>query len=97
MDRISRVTAHAVAVEERIGRQSPLVGLEIRDAGLPAGCVVVTVQRRDGLVAATASTVLEHGDVVSVLTSPNAVDRLRTLVRGVEGPSSEARDAGPLP
>ncbi len=95
--RISKVTAHAVAVEERIGRHSPLVGLEIRDAGLPAGCVVVTVQRRDGLVFATSSTVLEQGDVISALASPSTVGPLRALVSGVGGPPEDARGAGPMP
>ena len=82
--RISQVTAHSVAVEERVGRGSPLIGREVRSAGLPPGCVVVTVQHGDELTFATASTVLHQGDVVSALASPPAVDRFRSMLQGDE-------------
>jgi H+/Cl- antiporter ClcA len=80
--KISQITSHAVAVEERVGPQSKLVGAPIRRAGLPAGCVVITVQRGNDLLFATGSTTFERGDVVSSLTSPQSVEALRRLVRG---------------
>ncbi len=87
--RISQVTAHSVAVEERVGRGSPLAGREIRHAGLPPGCVVVTVQHGDELTFATASTVLEQGDVVSALASPQVVERFRSLLQGDDAPQPD--------
>ena len=80
--KIDQVTAHAVAVEERVGRHSKLIGHPIRTAGLPAGCIVITVQHGNELLFATAPTILAEGDVVSALTSPQSVDTLRQLLRG---------------
>ena len=84
--KISQITAHAVAVEERVGPHSKLIGHPIRTAGLPAGCVVITVQHGDELLFATGATTLAGGDVVSALTSPQSVDTLRQLMRGTPEP-----------
>jgi H+/Cl- antiporter ClcA/CBS domain-containing protein len=81
--KISQITSHAVAVEERVGPLSKLIGAPIRSAGLPAGCVVITVQRGNDLLFATGSTTFEEGDVVSSLTSPQSVAQLRRLTIGV--------------
>lgn len=80
--RVSQVSSHATVVEERIGATSPLVGRQIRHAGLPPGCLVVSVQHGDGVIFATGDTVLDGGDVVSALSSPGAVERLRQMIRG---------------
>ncbi|MHB8246828.1 MAG: TrkA C-terminal domain-containing protein [Acidimicrobiales bacterium] len=80
--KIAQVTAHAVAVEERVGPYSKLIGHPIRTAGLSAGCVVITVQHGNELLFATGTTTLAEGDVVSALTSPQSVDTLRQLLRG---------------
>ncbi|MCL4414491.1 MAG: chloride channel protein, partial [Actinobacteria bacterium] len=82
VSRISQVTAHAVAVEERVGPHSKLIGHPIRSAGLPAGCVVITVQHDNELLFAEGTTTIAEGDVVSALTSPQSVDTLRQLLRG---------------
>ncbi len=89
--RITQVAAHAVAVEERVGPDSQLDGVELRRAPLPASCVVVTVHHGDEMIFATASTVLRAGDVVSALTSPESVDELRALLAGTPAPET----AGP--
>jgi CIC family chloride channel protein len=78
----SQVSAHAVAVEERVGPHSELVGRPVRQAGLPAGCVIVTVRHDDELSFATGATTLAAGDVVSALVSPPGVEALRRLLRG---------------
>ena len=80
--RLTQMTEHAVAVEERVAATSALRGRALRDAELPRGCVVVSVHRGDEMIFATGSTVLHEGDVVSALTSPDGVDRLRQLLRG---------------
>ncbi|MHB1518831.1 MAG: TrkA C-terminal domain-containing protein [Acidimicrobiales bacterium] len=90
--KISHVATHAVAVEERVGPHSKLIGHPIRTAGLPAGCVVVTVQHGNGLLFATGTTTLAEGDVVSVLTSPQSVDTLRHILRGTPEPEQEQAD-----
>lgn len=88
--RASQVSSHATLVEERVGPRSALVGCEVRHAQLPPGCFVVSVQHGDGLVFATGDTVLAEGDVVSALSSPGGVARLRRTILG--GPEAEAED-----
>ncbi len=80
--KISQITAHAVAVEERVGPHSALAGHPVRRAGLPAGCVIITVQHGNELLFATGTTTLAEGDVISALTSPERVDTVRRLLRG---------------
>jgi len=84
--KISQITANAVAVEERVGPHSTLIGRPIRSAGLPAGCVVITVQHGSELLFASATTILAEGDVVSALTSPESVGTLRQLLRATPEP-----------
>ena len=80
------VTPHAVTLEERIGKDSRLAGKAIRHAGLPAGCVIVTVQRGDERMAANGNTVLKAGDVLAMFASPAGVGAITVLVRGSEQP-----------
>jgi CBS domain-containing protein len=87
--KIAQVTALAVAVEERVGPHSKLIGHPIRTAGLPAGCVLITVQNGNEQLFATGTTTLAEGDVVSALTSPQSVDTLRQLLRGTPEPEQE--------
>lgn len=97
--RVSQVSSHATVVEERIGPGSSLVGRQIRDAGLPPGCLVVSVQHGDGVVFATGDVTFAEGDVVSALSSPAGVDRLRALLRGTgqaggDGASGDSSSGG---
>ena len=80
--KIDQVTTQASAIEERVGRHSKLIGHPIRSAGLPAGCVVITVQRGSELLSVTGATILAEGDVVSTLASPQNVAALRQLLLG---------------
>ncbi len=86
---ISRVSAHAVAVEERVGPRSTLNGRSVGESELPPGCVIVTVQRDSELLVATGETVLAAGDVVSALVTPESVDVFRARLRGPANGGSE--------
>jgi CIC family chloride channel protein len=79
---VSRVSAHALVVEEVVSGSSPIVGRAIRQAGLPPGCVVVSVQRGEEQIMADASSVLMEGDTLSVLAIPESVDALIRLLGG---------------
>ena len=83
---VYNVSSHALAVEERVGRGAPVAGHQVRDAGLPPGCVVVTVQHKGVLSYATGSTEIGQGDTLSVLVAAEQVGRLRELVRGDDEP-----------
>jgi len=83
---VYNVGSHAVAVEERVGRGSPVAGQRVRDAGLPLGCVVVTVQHNGALSYATGSTEIAPGDILSVLVASDQVAQLRERLRGNDAP-----------
>ena len=83
---VCNVTSHALAVEERVGRGSPVAGHQVRDAGLPPGCVVVTVQHNGALSHATGSTEIAPGDTLSMLVPADQVGRLRDRLRGEDKP-----------
>ena len=85
---VYNVTPHAVVVEERVGRNSPVAGRKIRDAGLPPWCVVVTVQHKGTVIYATGSTEVAAGDIVNALVSAERVEELRLLLRGDATPAS---------
>lgn len=85
LGRFTLVTPHAVAVEESIGRGSPLAGRAIRDAGLPPGCVIITIQRGNERLSAGGNSVLEEGDVLSMFAGPAEIEELTRLVRGASG------------
>jgi chloride channel protein, CIC family len=94
--RLSLASSHAVALDVRVGRRSPLTDRPIASAGLPRGCLVVTVRNDEGLQFATGATVLEEGDMLSVLARPESAGDVRRLVEGEhhEEPSEngEAKD-----
>jgi CIC family chloride channel protein len=94
---MAQATTNAVVVEERVGPASPLAGVRIRDARLPRGCVVVTVQRGGEPLLATGSTAFQADDVVSMLASPETAEPLRRRIRGVpqagEAGAVEGQDA----
>lgn len=82
LERMSQVGPSVIAVEEPIGPRSVLAGQMVSDAGLPRGAVVVTVERGDTPALALADTVIESGDVLSVLTPPDTEAQVRALIRG---------------
>ena len=89
---VYNVTPHAVAVEERVGRASPVAGRKIRDAGLPPWCVVVTVQHKGTVIYARGSTEIAAGDIVNALVSAERVEELRRLLRGAPEPAPRSED-----
>ncbi len=91
--RIADVTAHVVALEERVGSGSPVVAEPVRAVGFPPGTVIVTVQRGDELLFATGDTTFAEGDVVSALTGAQHEDAFRRLLRG----TAETGPHGPAP
>ncbi len=86
--RMERISSHAMAMDVRVGRHSRLAGRPIREAGLPHGCLVVTLHHQDSLVFATGSDVPVEGDVLSVLTQPDQAEAVRRLISG-EGSDPE--------
>ena len=76
-DRLSKIAGNAVPVELCVNASAGAAHLAIRDAALPAGTMIVTVERHGALIFAEGDTVLEPGDLVSALARPDEVDALR--------------------
>jgi len=91
---MAQVSGHTMALEERLGAGSPLLGRPLRDLDLPPGCIVVTVLRGDDLAFATGATVLQAGDVVSSLAELQQGERMRHLLRGDEDRIGPTVDRG---
>jgi H+/Cl- antiporter ClcA len=79
---LSGAPMHAAITEEQIGPGTPLAGRAVRAAGLPPGCVIVSLRRDGEQVAVTGDTVLAAGDLVTALTAPETAVALRQLARG---------------
>jgi chloride channel protein, CIC family len=90
---VYNVTPHAVALEERVSSKSRVAGCKLRDANLPASCVIVTVQHNGALTYATGSTELYVGDLVNALVASEQVAALRRALRGED----VAASPGPSP
>ena len=82
--RISQLAGTAVPVEARVGDGAEAADQAIRDAALPPGTIILTVERDGVLVFAEGSTVLEPGDLVSALAHPDALAELRRVLEGDE-------------
>ncbi len=91
---IAAVSPSALAIEERVGADSPVADVPLRAAGLPPGCIIVSVQRREHLLFATGSTTLEHGDLVSALASPATAEAARRMIRGTDQPKPPMVERG---
>jgi chloride channel protein, CIC family len=70
----------AVVVEDRVGPGSPLVATALRDAGLPAGCIVVNLCRGTWQVPVAGETILEAGDQITALAPPAAIAAFRAMI-----------------
>ncbi|MGH8981129.1 MAG: TrkA C-terminal domain-containing protein [Acidimicrobiales bacterium] len=92
--RISSVSPSAITVEEKVGEDSPLVGLALRDADLPPGCIVISIQRGERMLFATGATVIEQGDLVSALSNPTTAEAARRMIRGTDEPNPPMVERG---
>ena len=88
------VSPGAVTIEERVGSDSPIVGVPLTTAGLPPGCIVVSVQRGEHMLFATGSTVLHKGDLVSALARPTTAEAARRIFRGTDQPNPPMIERG---
>lgn len=83
---VTEVARDAVTLEERVGADSAIVNVPLRNAGLPPGAIVISVQRADQMLFANGTTELAPGDVVSVLASATTAEAARRMIRGTDDP-----------
>src|SRR5258707_9157329 len=84
-----------VMLETMIQSEMRLANVPLRDAQLPAECLVVSIRREDELLFPRGSTVIRPGDVVTFLVNPRGEARLQHYLhesREVESQEAVALD-----
>jgi CIC family chloride channel protein len=79
---LSEASMNAAVTEALIAPSAPLAGQPVRAAGLPPGCVIVSLRRDGEHVAVSGDTMLAAGDLVTVLTAPETAGTFRHLADG---------------
>lgn len=87
-----------VMQEFQVKPQMPFSGQALRDAQLPAGCLVVSIRRDGELLFPRGGTVILPGDTITVLMSSEGEERWQAYVAAPSAASSSsAFSAIPLP
>jgi CIC family chloride channel protein len=94
LGQFSGISRDITALDAKVGPQSPLAGHSLAEAGLPAGTIVMTVQRGSQLVLPRGSTVLEVGDQVGALTRGPDAEMVRAILTG-DGAPQEPSGSSP--
>jgi CIC family chloride channel protein len=84
-----------VMLETTIQSEMRLANVPLRDAQLPAECLVVSIRREDELLFPRGSTVIRPGDVVTFLVNQRGEARLQRYLhesRAVESQEAVALD-----
>ncbi|MEW8979094.1 MAG: monovalent cation:proton antiporter family protein [Symbiobacterium sp.] len=68
-----------VQIQDFLLAGGPLVGTALRDAPLPAGVLVVAVRRGPAKIVPHGDTVLQQGDLLTVVGPPEAWEEMRRL------------------
>ncbi len=71
-----------VMIEAKIEPGMRLAGIDLRDAQLPAECLVVSIRRNEELLFPRGGTKILAGDIVMFLVSPRGEDRLQHYLLG---------------
>jgi CIC family chloride channel protein len=83
-------------VELRVDAGAPFDDRRVADLGLPAGCLLVTIERAGRDEVPSRDTVLRAGDRITAVVAASALDGVELLRRGVESrPAAGGRPALP--
>ncbi|MDI6642751.1 MAG: NAD-binding protein [Candidatus Hodarchaeaceae archaeon] len=69
-------------VEVTVGPKSKAVGKEIKDINVSKGCTLAMITRGDELIPPRGDTVIQAGDLVTVVGKPDAVLKVTKFLRG---------------
>ncbi len=75
--RATELPATTVLVAVRVGAHSPLIGRTLAEAGLPAGVLVVAINRDGEMIFPRATTTIEAGDELTIVADPDSERMLR--------------------
>jgi CIC family chloride channel protein len=76
-----------VMIETKMKPGMPLAGKRLREAHLPGECLVVSIRRQEELLFPRGSTVIEAGDLVTFLVSPQGEERLQQYLNTPGSPT----------
>ena len=77
--------AKTLLLELTVAPDAPFDGQRLGDLKLPAGCVVVTIERGEELLVASPDLELEAGDRFNAIIAPEAASAVVTLREGAGG------------
>jgi chloride channel protein, CIC family len=77
------MTGNSIMVEARVPQLSRLAGKTLRDAGFPAGTLLLSITRDGETLFPHADTQLEPGDLIVVMADPNAETAVRQFLESV--------------
>ncbi|MDI6884121.1 MAG: NAD-binding protein [Hadesarchaea archaeon] len=69
-------------VEVTVGPKSKAVGKEIKNINVSKGCTLAMITRGDELIPPRGDTVIQAGDLVTVVGEPDAVLKVTKFLRG---------------
>lgn len=78
----------SMIAEARLGKRSSLAGHTVRDAPLPAGMLVVSIQRTGETIFPRAVTVVQTGDLLTVWAPPGQIAAMHAVLEGRDTGSS---------
>jgi len=81
-------------VEVTLAAESPAVNRAILELGVPRDATIVAVIRERHVIVPRGETVMEAGDEVLVLVTPDSEDDVKNLFVGGPGRPTEARTGG---
>lgn len=80
--RVSEIAPNTVVIDAEVAEGSAIAGVALRDAELPPGTIVMTLQRGAELVLCRGDTVLRVGDQVGILTHSDDAGQVSNLLNG---------------
>lgn len=80
LKRIARAGTEIAIIEETVDDGSPIAGMTISAAKWPPGTVVLSIVRGSQLIFPDSDTVIENGDVLSVIAAADRVADLRARI-----------------
>jgi CBS domain-containing protein len=90
--RVSEIAPNTVVVDREVTTGSALDGTALRDAALPPGTIVMTLQRGDELVPCRGETVIRAGDQLGILAHAEDAETVVELIE-VQRPGRRASGA----
>ena len=82
LTRLADVRKKTTLIEETVGESSPLVGKPISQAEWPPGSVALSLVRGTQLIFPSADTLLENGDIISLIAAVRHGREIRAQIRG---------------